>query len=409
MRLLISTVLISIAVMSGSCTGDLSTTNAVPAPDTKGDSLETLLTPAQAGSTVDVPVPAAGTKSTQRLTAHDVLEAHESVLRDIYTTVTPSVVHILAISDADNSDWTVPSQGEGSGFVWDINGHIVTNFHVVDGAEKVVVTFWDGKQEPAAVLGQDPFSDLAVLKVDPGAISLSPVTLGDDNSVHVGDMAIAIGHPFRQRHTMTAGIISALGRTRPSGTTQFSIPDVIQTDAPINPGNSGGPLLNRLGEVIGINTQIISSGSGANSGIGFAVPINTAKRVIPSLIEEKEYEYGWLGITGINLTPLQAKQLNLPEITKGVYVHSIVKDSPADSAGLSPSGDPTTYADKQFPEGGSVIVSIDGEPVTGMDQLISYLVRMTRPGDIITLGIVSAEGNRTETEAILGIRPEVLP
>ena len=290
-----------------------------------------------------------------------------------------------------------------------LDGHIVTNFHVVDGAEKVIVTFWDGKQEPALVLGQDPFSDLAILKVDPEAISLFPVTLGDDNSVHVGDLAIAIGHPFRQRHTMTSGIISALGRTRPSGTTQFSIPDVIQTDAPINPGNSGGPLLNRLGEVIGINTQIISSGNGANSGIGFAVPINTAKRVIPSLIEEKEYEYGWLGITGINLTPLQAKQLNLPEATKGVYVHSIVKDSPADIAGLSPSGDPTTYADKQFPEGGSVIVSIDGESVTGMDQLISYLVRMTRPGDTITLGIVSAEGDRTETEAILGIRPEVLP
>ena len=395
MKLLIPVLLISVFLISISCTNDLNATNNAPSPT--------------APPIVDALVPASSSEPFKQLTADDIVEAHESVLRDIYTKVTPSVVHILAITGTDNSDWTAPSQGEGSGFVWDLNGHIVTNFHVVDGAETVIVTFWDGTQEPAIVLGQDPFSDLAVLKVNSESISLFPVRVGDDDSVYVGDLAIAIGHPFRQRHTMTSGIISALGRTRPSGTTQFSIPDVIQTDAPINPGNSGGPLLNRLGEVIGINTQIISSGSGTNSGIGFAVPISIAKRVIPSLIEERGYEYGWLGITGINLTPLQAKQLSLPETTKGVYVHSVIAGSPADEAGLLPSSDPSTYTDKQFPEGGSIIISIDGEPVTGMDQLISYLVRITRPGDTITLGVIDDEGERIETEAILGVRPDVLP
>lgn len=344
------------------------------------------------------------------LEAIDIVEAHESVMRNIYNTVTPSVVHILAINTATgNSDWMTPTQGEGSGFVWDPKGHIVTNYHVVDGAQEVVVTLWDGSQESATVLGADPFSDLAVLKVNPSNISLSPVKLGDDSSVEVGDFAIAIGHPFRQKHTMTSGIISAIGRTRPSGTTQFSIPDVIQTDAPINPGNSGGPLLNRLGEVVGINTQIISSGTGVNSGIGFAVPINIAKRVIPTLIEEQEYEYGWLGITGINLVPRHAEQLNLPSSTQGVYVHQTVTDSPADKAGLVPSGDPETYASKAFPEGGSIIVSINNEAVLGMDDLISYLVSVTRPGDTVTLGVLDEKSNETPLEVVLGVRPEVLP
>jgi 2-alkenal reductase len=343
-------------------------------------------------------------------TANDILEAHESVLRSIYNSVTPSVVHILAIStDSDNSNGTMPTQGEGSGFVWDLNGHIVTNFHVVEGAREVVITFWDGTQEYAEVLGEDPFSDLAVLKVDPATTPLFPILLGDDSALQVGDIALAIGHPFRQRHTMTSGIISAIGRTRPSGTTQFSIPDVIQTDAPINPGNSGGPLLNRLGEVVGINTQIISSANGANSGIGFAVPINIAKRVIPALIEKQEYQYGWLGISGINLTSRHAQQLNLPETTQGVYVHEIVQDSPADKAGLLPSGEPATYVDKLFPEGGSIIISINGESISGMEQLISYLVRMTRPGDTVTLGTLQPNGGTQTREILLGVRPTILP
>lgn len=407
MKLLRSTVYLLILFMITSCTQEV--INADPAANSASQ-IDTQTTQiASTGTDTDILV--TGTPTTVAPpTPYDIVEAQETVLRNIYSTVTPSVVHILTINvETSSSTWMVPSQGEGSGFVWDFDGHIVTNYHVVEGAEEVVVTFWDGKQASAEVLGQDPFSDLAVLRVNAENVSLFPVELGDDSTVQVGDLALAIGHPFRQRHTMTSGIISAIGRTRPSGTTQFSIPDVIQTDAPINPGNSGGPLLNRLGQVIGINTQIISSGNGANSGIGFAVPVNIAKRVIPTLIQEQEYQYGWLGITGINLTPRHAGQINLQETTQGVYVHSIVENSPADTAGLKPSGDPSTYANKQFPEGGSVIVSINGEPVTGMDQLISYLVQLTRPGDTITLGILNVDGGKRTLEVVLGVRPDTLP
>ena len=183
--------------------------------------------------------------------------AEEQVLGSIYEQVLPSVVHIQV------------AQGQGSGFVWDKDGHIVTNNHVVDGATQVIVSFADGDRATGTVLGTDPESDLAVVQVDVSAASLTPVTLGDSDALSVGQLAVALGNPFGLDNTMTAGIISALGRNINSGSSQFSIPRVIQTDAPINPGNSGGPLLNRDGEVIGINTQIVSN-SGSNSGIGFS-------------------------------------------------------------------------------------------------------------------------------------------
>ena len=408
MRLLVSATCLLILLLNGACTDQLDDTNT-PISSTLNTEVA-----ADADALIDTtpsaPVIDAATESSQAHSAIDIVKAHESVMRSIYTEDTPSVVHILAIgTSVGGSDWMTPSQGEGSGFVWDLDGHIVTNYHVVAGAQEVVVTFWNGNQLAATVVGEDPFSDLAVLNVNPTATPLLPVKLGDDDSVQVGDFALAIGHPFRQKHTMTSGIISAIGRTRPSGTTQFSIPDVIQTDAPINPGNSGGPLLNRIGEVVGINTQIISSGTGANSGIGFAVPINIAKRVIPGLITDQEYEYGWLGITGINLTPRHAEQLGLPAITQGVYVHQIVEPSPAEKAGLLPSASPDEYANKQFPEGGSIIVSINDQPVIGMDDLISYLVRLTQPGDVISLQIIDNRGNQTSVEIELGVRPKVLP
>lgn len=408
MRLLVSATCLLILLLNGACT-DLVDDANTPISSTLNTEIATD-PDALIDATPSEPIIDAATEASQAHSPIDIVMAHESVMRSIYTEVTPSVVHILAIgTSTGSSDWMTPSQGEGSGFVWDLDGHIVTNYHVVAGAEEVVVTFWNGSQLAATVVGEDPFSDLAVLNVNPTATPLLPVKLGDDDSVQVGDFALAIGHPFRQKHTMTSGIISAIGRTRPSGTTQFSIPDVIQTDAPINPGNSGGPLLNRVGEVVGINTQIISSGTGANSGIGFAVPINIAKRVIPDLITDQEYEYGWLGITGINLTPRHAEQLGLPAITQGVYVHQIIEPSPAEKAGLLPSGSPDEYANKQFPEGGSIIVSINDQPVIGMDDLISYLVGVTRPGDIISLQILDNRGNETSVEIELGVRPKVLP
>ena len=214
-------------------------------------------------------------------------------------------------------------QGEGSGFVWDKDGHILTNNHVVENANEVIVVFPDGTEASAKVLGTDPNADLAVIQVDVPATLLIPVQLGDSNEVKVGQMAVAIGNPFGLENTMTYGIISAVGRTISSGASQFSIPEVIQTDAPINPGNSGGPLLDRLGQVIGINTQIVSR-SGSNSGIGFAVPINIAKRVVPSLIDNGEYAYPWMGISGQTLRPQVAEAMNLDQDSRGALVSAVI-------------------------------------------------------------------------------------
>ena len=190
----------------------------------------------------------------------------------------------------------------GSGFVWDETGHIVTNHHVVVDVDRVTVMFYDGSEYDAELLGSDPDSDLAVLSVNYVDQIPSAVALGNSGDVAVGQIAIAIGSPFGQDFSITSGIVSAVGRTIRSGNSQFSIPKVLQTDAPINPGNSGGPLLNRVGEVIGVNTQIISN-TGASSGIGFAVPVDAAKRVIPELISNGTYKYSWLGISGTSLTP----------------------------------------------------------------------------------------------------------
>ena len=297
--------------------------------------------------------------------------------------------------------------GEGSGFVWDTQGHIVTNNHVVAGADRVEVIFWDHSSAEAEVLGTDPYSDLAVLKVNVPAEKLRPVTLGDSDTLKVGQLVVAIGNPFGQEFTMTSGIISALGRTIPTlrvGPAFFSIPEVIQTDAAINPGNSGGPLLDRQGRVIGINTMILTR-SGASAGIGFAIPINIAKRIVPVLIEEGSYSYAWLGITGTTLTPKLAELMDLPEDTKGALIIEVTKDSPADKAGLRGSDRTLKMEGEEYRLGGDVIVSIDGHPVREMDDLIAYLIERTRPGDTVTLEVIHANGQREQVQVTLGRRP----
>ncbi|MCS6845437.1 MAG: trypsin-like peptidase domain-containing protein, partial [Caldilineales bacterium] len=294
-------------------------------------------------------------------------------------------------------------QGEGSGFVWDTEGHIVTNHHVVAGADTVRVIFADDTAVEGKVLGSDPNVDLAVVKVDLPAERLTPIALGDSDSLRVGQMAVAIGNPFGLENTMTVGIISALGRTIPSGTSQYSIPEVIQTDAAINPGNSGGPLLDREGRVIGINTQIVSR-SGSNAGIGFAVPVNIAKRVVPELIEKGAYEYAWLGISGQTLSPEAAQFMRLPEGTRGALVVQVAKGSPAEQAGLRPSTDRLMRRGVEYPLGGDVITAINGQPVTGMDDLIAYLTEQARPGDRVKLTVLR-EGKELTVEVTLGKRP----
>ena len=366
------------------------------------------------------------------LSPEEVLAAIESAMMEVYRDVLPSVAHIQVVQAAPNSESVqepmpdlrdffrfrdpdgpespdIPDfpdfrrRGEGSGFVWDDSGHVITNHHVVDGAESVRVRFADGTQVEASVLGSDPDSDLAVLKLEEEVATAAPVTLADSSQVQVGQTAIAIGTPFGQEFTMTTGIVSAVGRTIRSGDSGFSVPQVIQTDAAINPGNSGGPLLDRQGRVIGINTQILSR-SGSNAGVGFAVPVNIARRVVPALIEDGKYEHSWLGISVQDVFPEFADLMGLPEDTRGTHVRRVVEGSPADEAGLRGSDGAEELDGHEIPVGGDVIVQIGGAPVASMVDLIEYLSVATRPGDSITL-IVIRDGSELDVEVTLGARP----
>lgn len=352
------------------------------------------------------------------LDANDIVAAQEQVMINIYQDLLPSVVHIRVSSRLDTgslspSNPRIPpaqdprdffQQGEGSGFIWDDDGHIVTNNHVIRDADRVIVTFADRVQIEAKVIGTDPDSDLAVLELVEKKEGSRPVTLGDSDTLQVGQMAVAIGNPFGQQFTMTTGIVSALGRTINSSNSAFSIPEVVQTDAPINPGNSGGPLLDRFGRVIAINTQIISR-SGVSSGVGFAVPISIAKRVIPALIEDGHYDYSWLGITGSSLRSEIAVNMDLPKNTGGALIIQVSGDSPADDAGLKGSGESFIIDGIEFPSGGDIIVAIDGETITRMADLIAYLVSNTQPGDKVVMEVIRSDEGRIELDVTLGKRP----
>jgi S1-C subfamily serine protease len=363
------------------------------------------------------------------LNADAIVAAQEQVLSGIYNRVVPSVVQINAthrlgqqqvlpnFPDIPGFPFNQPPdspQGPedffqhsgGSGFVWDNQGHIVTNHHVIDGADRVTVVFSDHTELEAQILGSDPDSDLAVLQVEVNETTTRSLELGDSDAVQVGHMAAAIGNPFGQEFTITSGIISAVGRTIRSGNSQFSIPHVIQTDAPINPGNSGGPLLDRHGRVIGVNTQIISR-SGASSGIGFAVPINTAKRVVPALIQEGHYDYAWLGISGTTLSPDAAELMNLPRETRGTLVIEVTEGGPAGKAGLRGRDRTVTQQGVEYRLGGDIIVAIDETPIEEIDELIAYLIEDTRPGDEAVIEVIR-DGNRQSVTVTLGERPSVV-
>ena len=294
--------------------------------------------------------------------------------------------------------------GQGSGFVLDTDGHIVTNYHVVQDAERIVVSFQDGTQARAEVVGTDPESDIAVIKVDVDSEVLHPVTFANSSALYVGQPVLAIGSPFGQTWTLTTGIISALGRTIASGFTQFSIPSVIQTDAAINPGNSGGPLLDIEGNVVGVNTQILSR-TGANAGVGFAVPSNLVQKVAAALIEDGSYKYAWLGISGGSLTLDQIEALKLPVNQRGVLISEVTAGGPADKAGLRGNDAVVKVNDQDVRVGGDIIVAVNGQPIRFMDELIAYLVEQTRPGDQITLTILR-EGAQQEVTVTLGERAD---
>ena len=380
-----------------------------------------------AGTELGPPAAAQG-KSVEVLSADAIVAAQEEVINRIYETALPSVVQIRvthkigeesSFPDAPGAPGRpfdfdrfrdmpgVPDEffrrGSGTGFVWDEEGRIVTNHHVIDGASRITVIFSDPSEMDATLLGSDPDSDLAVLQIDVSDAPTQPVPLADSDAVKVGQMAAAIGNPFGQEFTITTGIISAVGRTIRSGNGAFSVPKVIQTDAPNNPRNSGGPLLDRKGRVVGVNTQIISR-SGSSAGVGFAVPINAAKRVIPVLINEVSYEHAWMGISGSTLSPDVAGLMDLPEDTRGISVIAASEDGPPGQADLRGSDRTVESEGIDYPVGGDVIVSINDYPTNEMDELISYLIDKTRPGDEVTLDVVR-DGERQSINVTLDTRP----
>ena len=290
----------------------------------------------------------------------------------------------------------------GSGWVYDTEGHIVTNHHVVDDANALTVTFQSGVILPATVVGLDPYSDMAVIKVNAPDGLLHPLEIGASSELLVGETAIAIGNPFGLANTMTVGVVSATGRQM-DATDGYVVVDVIQTDAAINPGNSGGPLLNLKGEVIGMNTAIIST-TNDFSGIGFAIPSDTIKREIESLIETGEYEHPWLGISGYNLTPDLAEAMGLDNSTKGTLVASVTASGPAEAAGIEGSTTTATIGGYPYDIGGDVIIGVDGLVMDSFYKLQVYLTRNTQPGDTVTMSIIR-DGQVIEVEFTLGVRP----
>ena len=284
----------------------------------------------------------------------------------------------------------ISSQGDtggvGSGFVYDNLGHIITNAHVVDGADKATVTFLDGSQYNAEIIGKDKFTDIAVIKVSEKPRLLHPLEIGDSSLLQVGEQVAAIGNPFGLSGSMTSGIVSQIGRLIAAQDSGFSIPDVIQTDAAINPGNSGGPLLNMRGQVIGINTAIQSI-TGEFSGIGFAVPSNTVSKIVPTLIEEGKYPHPWIGIVGQDIDPVLAKVLDLKQ-AKGFLVMTVVDGSPADKAGLKGMSQTKVIDGKEYPVDGDIIISVDGKEVRKISDILIHLQREKSVGDEMVLGIL---------------------
>jgi S1-C subfamily serine protease len=315
-------------------------------------------------------------------TLGDVLSSSKSSLTlvELFEKSEEGVVKIQVERDGQNSG------SQGSGFVYDNLGHIITNAHVVDGATKATVTFLDGSQYDAEIIGKDKFTDIAVIKVSEKPRLLHPLQIGDSSQLRVGEQVAAIGNPFGLSGSMTSGIVSQMGRLLPSQDSGFSIPDVIQTDAAINPGNSGGPLLNLRGEVVGINTAIQSS-SGEFSGVGFAIPSNTAIKIVPSLIEDGEYHHPWIGISGRDIDPDLARVLELKD-AKGFLIITVVDGSPADKAGLKGMTATQVIGGKEYPANGDIIISVDDKEVRKISDILIHLQREKSVGDTMVLGVV---------------------
>ncbi len=292
----------------------------------------------------------------------------------------------------------------GSGFVFDLFGNIITNAHVIDNADNITVTFLDGSQYNASIVGMDKFTDIAVINVEEKPDYLHPLEIGDSSTLKVGEPVAAIGNPFGLSGSMTSGIVSQIGRLLPSHDTGFSIPNVIQTDAAINPGNSGGPLLNMNGKVMGINTAI-QSGTGQSAGIGFAVPSNTISKVVPVLITEGKYSHPWIGISGQDINPDLAKIRNLNH-SKGFLIVTVIPDSPAEMAGLKGVSEIEKIDNKEYPKDGDIIVSVDGKEVRKISDILIHLQEEKSVGDEMILGIIR-DGEQMDIILTLVVRPDL--
>ena len=376
------------------------------------------------GNNGQSPIPSVTTPSNSDTLPNDVISALELTLQNIYQKVNPSVVNIQVIQVEDSSLFDIPgfdfdfqipedqqeyfSQAYASGFVWDTDGRIVTNNHVVSNAVEIYVTFDDGTVIDAEIVGTDPDSDLAVIEVDMPETSLQPVELADSKQVKVGQLSVSIGNPFGLEGTMTVGFVSALGRLLPvesddSAEHIYSIPDVIQTDAPINPGNSGGVLVNKNGHVIGVPSAIISP-IRASAGIGLAIPSVIVNKVVPDLIENGYYDNPWLGISGLTLTPEIAEAMDLEPEQRGALIIEVLSDSPAEGAGLQGSDRDVVILGERIQIGGDVIIAIDDVPMESIDDVVTYIVRDTEVGQSISLEILR-DGDEHDVDLVLIARP----
>jgi 2-alkenal reductase len=364
------------------------------------------------------------TTVVKNITTVDLQDAYEQ----IYENVNPSVVNIRVVQKVTSNNQSyqyyyqfpgfqpynqqqqqVPDQVEGAGFIYDTAGHIITNNHVVSNADRIIVTFSDGTQTEATLVGTDAGTDLAVIQVDAAANAslLKPVTLADSTALKVGQIVVAIGSPFQLQGSLTTGIISALGRTfeetSDSGSTTYSIPDIIQTDAAINHGNSGGPLLDIDGNVVGVNTAIAST-SDSNAGVGYAIPSEIVKLVADSLIASGNFPHPYIGISTTDMNLDLSKAMNLPENTRGIMIVSVGSGTPASKADLQGYSGTTTIDGYNYYIGGDVVTSIDGHAIKEYNDLASYLVTQTKVGQTINLDILR-NGEKMTIQVTLIDRP----
>ncbi len=322
------------------------------------------------------------------------VDVEEQLVIDVYARVSPAVVCI-----------TAPQQfGEciGSGFIIDREGHVVTNNHVASAAPQLLVSLADERTVAAELVGTDPGSDLAVLKIDVPAEELTVAELGDSAGIRVGQRTIAIGNPFGLERTVTTGVVSSVGRTLSRDDSDFQIAELIQTDAAVNPGNSGGPLLDSSGKVIGVNTAIASM-TGSSSGVGFAVPVDIVKRVVPALIETGSYRHPWIGVSGRSITPEIVDALSLP-VETGVLIFSVEPGSPAEAAGLRGGSREVAVSGIPMLGGGDILIAIGGEAVKRFDDMVNYLATRTSVGDEVLLTLVR-DGEEIEVPVTLQERP----